>query len=161
MTRRIPWLPLLVSLLASAGCANEPVTVELAFPSQEMFLQTEMARVMVFDLGPGSLGDCPELISDATAGSASPGLDSGNVLVCDLFDGGVQFDEIGEGPKAFVGVVSNASNVPLLDGCTVAEIYADAPRVVISLSPTPQYTTTVTGPPPYGSVADKCPGRSR
>lgn len=155
--------PLLVALVVAAGgCANEPVTVELGFPSQETFLQTEIARVMVFDLGSGSLGDCPSLVTEATRGSASPGLDSGNVLVCDLFDGGVQFDEIGEGPKAFVAVASNASNVPLLSGCTVAEIYADAPRVVVSLAPTPEYNpTNVTGPAPYASIADKCPRGGR
>lgn len=144
--------------LTCVGCANEPVTVELNFPSHETFLHTDIGRVMVFDIDARTLGDCPELIADATAGSASPALDSGNVLVCDLFDGGVQFDEIGEGPKAFVGVASNASNVPLLTGCTVGEIYADSPRIVISLSPTAQYTTTVGDTPAHASVTDKCRG---
>jgi len=149
---------LALSLALLAGCANEPVTVELGFPSQETFLHSEIARVMVFDLGSDALGTCPELVSDAISGSGSPALDSGNVLVCDLFDGGVQFDEIGEGPKAFVAIASNASNDPLLGGCTVAEIYADAPRVVVSLYPTSEYESGgVPDMPSYSSVAEKCP----
>ena len=148
--------PLAAGLLLAlcAGCGADPVAVELNFPSQETFLQSDFARVRVFDLAPDGLGDCPALLAAATVGTdgpTPPSHDSNNVDVCDAF-GGIAFDEIGEGPKAFVATTS-ASNMVILAGCTVGEVYADAPTIVVHLEMTSAYTTT---PSDCTSVADKC-----
>jgi hypothetical protein len=132
------------------------VIVDLNFPSQETFLQSQFARVRVFDLSQDELGECPALLAEAIAvtTAADAAHDSDNVDVCDAF-GGIAFDEIGEGPKAFV-VTTSAMNEVILAGCTVAEVYPDAPAVTVHLAMTPRYAIAVTGTSPCMSIADKC-----
>lgn len=150
-------MAVVVSLLGVAGCANEPVTMELNFPSKETFLQSEFARVRVFDLREDELGICPSLVGQAISGAGGhvAALDSQNVAVCDARNGGIRFDEVSEGPKAFVATASRSNQV-ILAGCTIAEVYADAPVVVIRLAPTARYATVVTEAPECRSIEDKC-----
>ncbi len=142
---------------AVAGCAGDPVPIELNFPSVETVLQSDYARVAVFDLDGGSLGDCPTLVAQAVAGTEErrPAFDSGGVEVCDALGGGIVFEEIGDGPKAFVATTSK-SNAVVLAGCTVAEVYGGAPDVVVHLAVTSRYYDVVGTPSACTSVADKC-----
>lgn len=139
------------------ACANDPVIIELNFPSTEAFVQSELARVMVFDLGEDELGTCPAIVGQAIAGTGglTPSLDSTNVQVCAARDPGISFDEVGEGPKAFVATTI-LSNTVILAGCTVGEVYADAPRIVVHLAMTPRYAEIVTDPSPCRDEVDKC-----
>jgi len=149
---------LLLAAVGLVGCAPEPVTVSVNFPSQEAFLHSEFAQIQIFELSPTELGSCPDLLVPAIAGTGSvrPKLRSGSVNVCDLFDGGVSFDEVGEGPHAYVAVARNEANRPLLAGCTVGEVYADAPEIVVRLTQTSEYYSAVSGPPACSTVEDKC-----
>ena len=155
MTVRLAWLATVLAL-AAGGCSPDPVIVDLNFPSQETFLQSQFARVRVFDLSPDELGGCPTLVGESISGTAATDAvqDSDNVDVCDAF-GGIAFDEIGEGPKAFV-VTTSAMNEVILAGCTVAEVYADAPTVTVHLAMTPRYAIAITGASPCMSISDKC-----
>ena len=155
MKLRLALVAALVALSAAA-CSPDPVVVDLNFPSQETFLQSQFARVQVFDLQQDELGRCPALVGEAISGATAdaPAHDSDNVDVCDAF-GGIAFDDIGDGPKAFV-VTTAAMNEVILAGCTVAEVYRDAPTVVVHLGMTPRYAIAVTGTSPCMSIADKC-----
>ena len=63
------------------------------------------------------------------------------------------------GPFAYVALVEDDSNQLLLDGCTVAEVYEDAPRIQISLFPTEDYAALTTGmTPACPNVETKCGG---
>lgn len=149
------WIVLAAWVAFGAGCGADHVAVELNFPSQETFFNSDFARVRVFDLAPDALGDCPSLVASAIAGTGerAPSQDSNNVDVCDAYDG-IVFDEIGEGPKAFV-VTASASNTVILAGCTVGEVYPDAPTIVVHLAMTSAYTSAST-PSSCTSIADKC-----
>lgn len=155
MIHRLAWLGTALALCAG-GCSPDPVIVDLNFPSQETFLQSQFARVRVFDLAQDELGRCPTLVGESISATTAtvPVHDSDNVDVCDAF-GGIAFDEIGEGPKAFV-VTTSTMNEVILAGCTVAEVYADAPTVPVHLAMTPRYSIAVTGTSPCMSIADKC-----
>jgi hypothetical protein len=148
----------LAVVLGLAGCATDPVTLDLNFPSNETFLHSEQARIVVFDVGPGGLGDCPVLLGEVLAGAPfiPPIHDTGRVSVCNFRNGGVTVGAPAEGPLAWIAVIEDASNTPLLTGCTIAEVYADAPAILIHLYPTDEYRTAVTGPPRDSSIEAKC-----
>jgi hypothetical protein len=147
-----------VVCLVLAGCGSEPITLELNFPSQETFLYSEQARVLAFPVSGGGLGDCPHLLAEVSAGSTEdlPAVDTGAVPVCRYRSGGVTIDEDPEGPMAWIAVVEDASNTPLLTGCAIAEIYADAPVIRIPLFMTDEYRAATTAPLACSSVEDKC-----
>lgn len=151
---------LLLPLLALSGCAPEPVVVDLRFPSESTLLFSEFARILVFPLESGELGRCPELTADANSGNVSDALiDTGTQPVCSFRQGGVSFEDMPSGPFAYVALVEDDSNQLLLDGCTVAEVYEDAPRIQISLFPTEDYATLTAGmTPACPNVETKCGG---
>jgi hypothetical protein len=145
-------------LWALGACTNDPLTLELNFPSTEAFLYSEQARVLVFELGTATLGDCPALVAESLAGSTSPARTIPKHPVCDYEGGGVSLGDVGEGPMAWVAVVEDGSSRAILAGCTVAEVYADAPDVVIHLAQTSQYFMSRAAPPTCSTVVEKCGG---
>jgi hypothetical protein len=146
------------ALAVAVGCGSEPVTLELNFPSQETFLYSEQAEVLAFPVGASGLGECPRLLAEVSAGSPSEtaAVETGAQPVCRFRSGGVTVDSVEEGPHAWVAVVEDGANTPLLRGCTIAEVYADAPRIVIHLFMTDEYRTAATAPLACASVEDKC-----
>ena len=138
---------LAVVSLALASCAPEPVSVQLGFPSTETFLYSDFARLLVYpsDLE-DSAGGCPVLLNSATAGDfGEPVYDSDWRAVCAFREGGVRFDDVPEGPNAYLVVTRDESNNLLLSGCRVAEVYVSAPSVTVSLFPTPFYSDATAG----------------
>lgn len=146
-------------LFLLAGCGSDATIMELNFPSPETFFYSSTARVVVYDVTPAEIGLCPTLTRQSLRGTTSRPLvrDTGDVPVCDYRDGGVSFSGISEGPKAFVAVVS-AGNRQILMGCTMAEVYDEAPTITIRLYMTNQYEDAVDaiGPLDCGSIEDKC-----
>lgn len=144
----------------ATGCGSGVTELELNFPSLETFLYSSFGRVQVYDLTPAEVGLCPTLIRQSMRGTPSRAAirDSGDQPVCEFRNGGVAFSEISEGPKAFVAMVSDASNRTLLTGCSVAEVYDEAAPIVIRLYMSDQYSTAVQdiGSLECGSIEDKC-----
>ncbi len=153
-------LPHLVLILVMAGCAPDANELDLNFPSLDTFLYSSFARVQVFDVSPGELGLCPTLVGQAVRASTSrpSSYDTGEMPVCDFRHGGVVFGDVGSGPKAFVAVVSDASNRVLLSGCTMSEVYEDAPGITIRLFMTDRYHEVVAdiGELDCTDMDDKC-----
>ncbi len=147
-----------LAAIALAGCAPDIVTVDMNYPSQETFLQSEFARIFVYPLSERDLGLCPTILRGTLSGAAIDQaiLKTDPASVCQFQRGGVVFRDIPEGPHAWVGVVTNDASVPLLAGCTVAELYVDAPEIEINLFMTQMYRTTVPENPRCTSIADKC-----
>lgn len=152
------WVAVTSCVLPS--CRPDPVPVELEFPSTETFLYSELGQLTVFGITIGELGDCPRLVEEALSGSSSraPLIDTGERSICGFCNGGVSYDDVDEGPRAFVMVVRDASNTPLLTGCTTGEIYEDAPPIVINLFITPEYSGVADAPPPFSDPIRKCGG---
>jgi hypothetical protein len=153
-------LTLALGVTTLAACGPDAPSLELNFPSLETFLYSSFARVDVFDVSPNELGMCPSLIRESLRGSTSrpPVYETGDVSVCDFRDGGVVMTGAGSGPKAFVAVVSDASNHALLTGCAVTEVYEGSPSITIRLFMTDRYHEIVDalGPLECGSIDDKC-----
>ncbi|MCC7536583.1 MAG: hypothetical protein IT379_10240 [Deltaproteobacteria bacterium] len=156
--RASSFLIALAALGLVAACKPDPVVVQLRFPSQQMFLQSEFARIAVVDLAANDLGACPRLVDQGINDSFNPRpvLDSGATAVCNFRSGGVTFDEIDEGPKAFVGIVREENNTAILAGCAIGEAYNDAPTIDIVLTATEQYRTAALDMLTCSDIEDKC-----
>lgn len=142
-------------------CRPDPVPIELEFPSTETFLYSELGQLTVFSITRGELGECPAIVEESMAGSLtrSPIIDTGERSICGFCNGGASYDDVAEGPRAFVMVVRDAANTPLLTGCTTGEIYEEAPPIVINLFITPEYEgVAAAGPPPFSDPIRKCGG---
>lgn len=152
--------PSLVLICLAMGCAPDANELELNFPSMDTFLYSSFARVEVFDVSPSELGLCPTLVGQAVRASSSrpTAYDTGELPVCDFRHGGVTFGDVGTGPKAFVAVVSDASNRVLLAGCSVSEVYEDSPPITIRLFMTDRYHEAVAdlGELDCTDMDDKC-----
>lgn len=153
-------IPPLLCICFALGCAPDANELELNFPSLDTFLYASFARVQVFDVSPSELGLCPTLVGQAVRASTSrpATYDTGEVPVCDFRHGGVTFDDVGSGPKAFVAVVSDASNRVLLAGCSMSEIYENSPEISIRLFMTDRYHEAVSdiGELDCNDMDDKC-----
>lgn len=148
--RRLPSAAILAITASLAGaCAPEPVIVDLNFPNTDAFMRSEQARLRVFPLTPDQLGLCPTLLDGlpTEAFPVEPVFDSQLTSVCAV-RGGLELPDLGEGPHAYV-VEVQSTTVRILQGCTVAEVYVDAPDVVISLHPTQDFddATALSGTP--------------
>jgi hypothetical protein len=144
-----------------AGCRPDPIPIELEFPSTETFLYSDFGQLMIFEIAPFALGSCSLLVEEALGGSVgqAPAYDTGSRSICGFCDGGVSWDDIPEGPLAFVMVTRNDANTLLLAGCTVAEVYEGATPVVINLFMTPDYDdVAAAGPPDFTDPFSKCGG---
>jgi hypothetical protein len=139
--------------LASA-CAPSPVTVELSFPNTDAFMRSEQARLRVFPLDPSpdapwqrGLGACPALLDGLPTNSfpVDPAFDSQLTSVCAMRSG-LELPDLGEGPHAYVIEVQAATTRRILQGCTVAEVYVDAPDIVVALHPTPDFDESTAAP---------------
>lgn len=142
-------------------CRPDPVPIELEFPSTDTFLYSELGQLTVFSVTRGELGECPSLVEESLAGSLTrtPVIDTGERSICGFCNGGASYDDVAEGPRAFVMVVRDASNTPLLAGCTMGEVYEEAPSIVINLFITPEYSAVAAaGPPPFSDPIRKCGG---
>lgn len=141
-----------VSLLA--GCAPDPVIVELGFPSTSAFLQSTQARILVFPLTTEELGICPELLHQLAASRfpIDPIYDSQPVDVCDV-RAGLGLPDVGAGPHAYLVEVRNESTL-ILQGCSVAEVYVGAGTIPIELQPTEGFDPT----PVAGTPDARCGG---
>lgn len=142
------FLPALLLAIASA-CAPSPVTVDLNFPNTDAFMRSEQVRLRVFPLSADELGVCPALLDGLPTGAfpIDPVFDSQLTSVCAV-RGGLELPELGEGPHAYVVEVQSATT-RILQGCTIGEIYVDAPDVVVALHPTMDFdqVTPVPGTP--------------
>jgi len=145
------------------GCGPTPVTVDVSFPSTETFLFSEQGQLLVYDLaqGPdgGGLGDCPLLIEGIEGGAlGDPILDSGRVPICSFRGGGVGFDDVPPGPKAYVMISYDEANTVLLAGYRVAEAYEGAPPIQVDVYPTGDYASATAGKTlSCRNADDKCP----
>lgn len=150
---------LAVLALALAGCAPNPVDVQVGFPSLETFLYSDFGRLLVYEVDPDTgLGDCPALIDAVGRGAfGEPVLDSEWQPICSFRNGGVQFGDVPPGPHAYVGIARDQSNTILLSGCRVAEAYEAAPAVELDLFPTSDYADVTSGVTlTCSSEEDKC-----
>ena len=148
----------LLALLA-AGCAPTPVTVDVTFPSTETFLFSEQGQLLVYDVGAdGGLGSCPQILEDiANNDFGAPLLDSGRRPICEFRDGGVGFDDVIPGPKAFVVLTFDDANTILLSGCRIGEAYEGALSIEVDLFPTDDYASATMGTTLMcGTADDKC-----
>lgn len=147
--------------LVLAGCGNAPVDLELRFPTEQAFLLSDFGRLLVYEVDPEvGLGDCPALLEAAVAGEAgAPVFDSGQLPICDFRDPGVGFDDFPPGPHAFVVLSSiDDPQATLLAGCRIAEAYAEAPAVPITMFPTRDYQDSVGGMTSNCTEESKCNG---
>jgi hypothetical protein len=144
---------------AAAGCRPDPVPIELEFPSTETFLYSELGQLAAYPVSSFALGMCSLLVEETLGGSVSetPAYDTGSRSICSFCNGGVAWEDVGEGPMAFVMVTRNDSNALLLAGCTMAEVYEGAGPVVINLYMTPGYDeVAAAGPPEFADPIRKC-----
>lgn len=170
-TRSIFPVVLLGSLLG-ASCTPSPVTVDMNFPTIASFMHSDQGRLRVFrleapvardpDAGVDSeneLGSCPELLDGLPTMSFPSDLelvfDSGLTNACDFYNG-LGVPEFGEGPHAYV-LEMRASTGIILQGCSVGEVFVDAPNVRIELYPTDEYDSVI-DMPVSGSPASRCSG---
>jgi len=161
VSRRLVAAVIAIWGLGLLGCRPDPVPIELEFPSTETFLYSDLGQLMVFGLTQETLGDCPRLVDEVLAGSASdpPILDTGERSICGFCNGGVSYDDVAEGARAFVMVARDDANTPLLTGCTVGEVYNDAPTIVINLFVTDEYAgVAAAGAPLFTDPSVKCRG---
>ena len=151
--RRALTAALLTCLIA--GCAPEPVRVDLGFPREENFLFTEQGRLLVYDAS-GDLDVCAALLERIDASDfGDPVIDSDWRPVCELRDG-VGFTAP-EGPHAYVALGQDGDNRIIVSGCHVAEAYADAPAIEVELYPTADYAVSTQGRTPgCANAQDKC-----
>jgi hypothetical protein len=126
--------------LTLAGCGANGVVIDLNFPSESAFAQSQNARLRIFPRTRDELGTCPTLL-DRIATDAfveTKAWDSGAADVC-AFRGGLAVPELPAGPHAFVVEVRDSSNRVILVGCTMAETYVGAPDIAVTLSPTSDF----------------------
>lgn len=145
--------------LLAAGCAPNPVAIDVSFPSADTFLFSESGQLLVYDVDPMTgLGDCPQILEDiANNEFGTPLLDSGRQPICAFRDGGVGFDDVIPGPKAFVVLAYDDANTLLLSGCRVGEAYEGAPVIEVDVFPTNEYTSATAGQMlTCGNADDKC-----
>lgn len=158
-------LALAVAPVAGA-CAPSPVTVDLNFPNTDAFMRSEQARLRVFRLSPDpddpradamtGLGACPTLLDalQTAAFPIEPVFDSQLTSVCAL-RGGLELPELEEGPHAYLVEVQAATTRRILSGCTVAEVFVDAPDIVVALHPTQDFDEATPAP---GTPDSLCQG---
>lgn len=138
----------LVILLACAfsGACGSSATYELVFPSQETFLISNNATVTVYkptERTPDEI--CRNLSASLPAGESNS-TSSGSLDVCEFAnEDGVVLTGVPTGRVVFFAeVVGGPDRLPILKGCTVADVYADSTDVVsIQLSTLPNYPDSV------------------
>lgn len=153
--RAARWGPL---ALLAAGCAPNPVTIDVTFPSTETFLHSEQGQLLVYDVSlEAGLGDCPRILEDIGNNDfGMPLLDSDRRPICDFRDGGVGFDDVTPGPKAFVVLAFDAANTLLLSGCRIGEAYEGAAPIEVDIFPTSAYAAVATVLLTCGNADEKC-----
>lgn len=139
----------------ASACSPSPVAVDLNFPNTDAFMRSEQARIRVFPLTEDQLGLCPTLLDGLPTGAfaVEPAFDSQLTSVCAI-RGAIELPELGEGPHAYLVEVQAASR-RILQGCTVAEVYVDAPDIVIALHPTQDFAVATALP---GTPESRCQG---
>lgn len=127
---------------ALAGCAPDPVVVELAFPTESAFVQSRQGRVIVFPLAEDELGICPELLHqlEASRFPIEPVFDSEPVDVCEL-RAALRLPELAQGPHAYLVEVRNESAI-ILQGCAIGEVFTGAGTIRVDLHPTDVFVPT-------------------
>ncbi len=148
-----------VLALLAAGCAPNPVTIDVTFPSTQTFLFSELGRLLVYQVdADGGLGSCPQILEDiGNSEFGMPVLDSDLHPICDFRDGGVGFDDVIPGPMAFVVLAYDDANTLLLSGCRIGEAYDGAEPIEVDLFPTADYAGAILGTMlTCGSADDKC-----
>ena len=143
MTRRF----LLIASLVLGACAPSPVTVDVNFPTTDAFMRSEQARVLVFPLTREQLGACPQLLDELPTQSFSiePVYDSDLTSVCAI-RGGLSLPEFEQGPHAYVVEVFSMGNRRILQGCSIGEVYVDAPNIQVQLHPTMDFDAATAAP---------------
>lgn len=137
------WLILGAALFG--GCTPEATTLNFRFPSTESFLYSTNAQVLMFDISHADRGACASIHRFALEhfGDWEPSAEREQVNVCELRNGGVTFEDIGPGLRAFAAVIRDQNGEPLLSGCVTADTYPDAPEVDIWLYPTEEYGANI------------------
>lgn len=136
----------LLAMPALLGACGTSATYELVFPSQETFLISNNATVTVYkptERTPDEI--CRNLSATLPAGESNS-TSSGSLDVCQFAaEGGVTINDVPTGRVVFFAeVVGGAERLPILRGCTVADVYADSTDVVsIQLSTLPSYPDNV------------------
>lgn len=146
--------------LAVAGCYPEPTTLNVLFPTEQSFLYSDNAQVVLFNLGETETNVCPALIDQVRdeIGSRESTMDF-DVPVCDLRNGGVSFEDIGEGTRGFVVVTRDqVGSRPLLYGCITTQTSIEGPDITLSLQFTSGYNDIVEDLGELGcrSIDEKC-----
>ena len=155
-----------LTLVGVSACGGpKEVLVFLNFPSRSTFLYGEIGRIQAFELESDELDECPAIHARALGGTPAREayLDTGEQPICLFHSGGVNLDPIDLGPKAFVGLVWDASNNLLMAGCVVVEVYSEGPDITIPLHMSEQYDAVVERinggqGPLYADEQDKCQG---
>jgi hypothetical protein len=114
-----------------AGCREPTVGVRLVFPAEEAFLLSNTISVDVYD-GGGSGETSPDAICRALSvesavapAGVQPLKSAANTAACGVLDGGVSFDDLSVGRRVFFAEAADLQGVPILRGCTVADIFGD------------------------------------
>lgn len=148
-------------VVMAAGCAPNPVTLDVNFPSETSFLVSRFVRVDAIPVAPNALGVCPGFVEAAenneTVEGAIASVD--NAQTCDMRRG-IRLPDVGSGPRAYLVRVFDDSNTVLLVGCTVAEVYASAPAIRVEVYPTDDYDTAAMrlAPEPGETIDSRCGG---
>jgi hypothetical protein len=136
----------LCAAVALLGACGSSATYELVFPSQETFLISNNATVTVYkpeERTPDEI--CRNLSASLPAGESNS-TSSGSLDVCQFAtEEGVTINDVPTGRVVFFAdVVGGPERLPILRGCTVADVYADSTDVVtIQLSTLPNYPDDV------------------
>ena len=89
----------------------------LDFPSLETFAFSDFGRLLVYPISGDDLGQCPELVNNAVEGTfGSPSFDSNWQPICDFREGLIRYEDVPEGPHAWVVLTQDSSNRTLLSG---------------------------------------------
>ena len=153
---------LLVAALGVAvtACEPEPITLNFVFPAEISYLYSETVQVSMVRASAAQPLDCTQLLRWATnnIGDFETEQEYRGVSVCELNDGGLTFNDIGEHERAFVAVVRGRSNRLLLTGCAREETTLETKEIDLFLWTAPEYANHVEaiGELTCVSVEEKC-----
>jgi hypothetical protein len=139
-------LGVLLAAVALLGACGSSATYELVFPSQETFLISNNATVTVYKPSERTPDEICRNLSASLPAGESNSTSSGSLDVCQFATGeGVTITDVPTGRVVFFAeVVGGPGRLPILKGCTVADVYADSTDVVsIQLSTLPSYPDNV------------------
>jgi hypothetical protein len=149
-------LPLLLALLAGAGCHDATGELQVQFPSTAAFLASASAEVSIYD-AEQDIQICRKL-ADGTSIDQQPLLTSGSIDVCDLQGASSVVEPLGSGVFAAYVTVMGKGTAPILSGCTTFAVSEQPLPVTVELAATLAYDANMMAPT-ASSVSDRCGGQ--